>query len=136
MYTVKFKDNLIYDPRYGALVISPKLDLAINTAGSLSFTMPLTHSCYDLLKPLESEIIVYRDDVEIWRGRVISIDTDVFRQKTVTCEGELAYLNDTLQQEARYYRDPAALLSGFLTEHNADYKAYGTGPIDKTFIPA
>lgn len=133
MYTVKCKEDIVYDPRYGIIVISPKLDLALNTAGSLSFTMPLTHPCYDTLKPLESELIVYRDDVELWRGRVVSIDTDIFRQKAVACEGELAYLNDTLQQEARYYRDPAALLNGFLSEHNADCKAYGAGPIDKTF---
>lgn len=105
MYTVFADDICIYDdksPSDKIKLISPKLTLADNSAGSFIFTLPPTNIGYDAINRMQSEIIVKRDDTEIWSGRAITEDMDYWNQKNFKCEGELAYLNDILQPPAAY----------------------------------
>ena len=98
---------------------SPKLDLIENSAGTLNFKMMPNNIGYSLIDRLTTELIVYRKNEEIWRGRIISIKEDFFKNKTVTCEGELAYLNDTTQPQELYSGISfESLLSTYLNVHN------------------
>ena len=81
----------------GEYVISPKIKKDTNKADSFEFMILPNHSFYDEFEKKKTYVYVKRDNKYIFRGRVSEIKTDIFRQRTVTCEGELAYLADTVQ---------------------------------------
>lgn len=87
----------IYDPSDKTLataVLSPVLTREANKAGSLTFTIPLGNIAHSALSKLTTVVSVEQDGEVIWEGRVISTETDWWKNQKVTCEGELALLND------------------------------------------
>ena len=104
MYRVLCDGVPIYDPRHEELVlIDPKLTLELNTAGSFACKIPPGHPQYDKPQEITSRITVYQDDTILFQGRITSVSLDFYNRKTITCEGELAYLNDTIQRPAEYH---------------------------------
>lgn len=104
MYKVLCDGAPIYDPRHEDLVlIDPKLTLELNTAGSFTCKIPPGHPQYDKPQEITSRITVYQDDTILFQGRITSVSLDFYNRKTITCEGELAYLNDTIQRPAEYH---------------------------------
>ena len=104
MYKVLCDGAPIYDPRHEDLVlIDPKLTLELNTAGSFTCKIPPGHPQYDKPQEITSRITVYQDDAILFQGRITSVSLDFYNRKTITCEGELAYLNDTIQRPAEYH---------------------------------
>lgn len=80
---------------------NPKLHIEVNAAGTLDFELPSTNVAYSKIIPMVTELHVIKDnqkthDKHIWFGRVLTIDTDLYRTKTIHCEGGLAYLNDCI----------------------------------------
>lgn len=80
---------------------NPKLRIEVNAAGTLDFELPPTNVAYSKIIPMVTEFHVIKDnqkthDKHIWFGRVLTIGTDMYRIKTVHCEGGLAYLNDCI----------------------------------------
>lgn len=57
----------------------------------------------DLVERMKSIIKVYEDGEEIWEGRVLSEKQDFFNCRSIYCEGEMAYLNDTCQPAMEYH---------------------------------
>ena len=85
MYSVKGDGITIYNDMYvteSAKAINPKLNLKDNSAGSLEITLPIGNAGYDVLKRMSSEITVYRDNDEIWSGRIITEKND-FRNNRI-----------------------------------------------------
>ena len=79
-------------------VIDPVLDLQDSAAGSLEFSLPKFNSMYGKCQMMMSTISVRRNGVEIWEGRPVSFKEDMWLNHAITCEGELAYLNDICQE--------------------------------------
>lgn len=77
-------------------LVSPKIKLELNKAGSVEFTILPTHPFYNAFSQMKSIITAYRDDRLIFDGRVLSDDTDNYKQRRVYCEGALAYLVDSV----------------------------------------
>ena len=77
-------------------LISPKIKLELNKSGSVEFTILPTHPFYNAFSPMKSIVTAYRDDTLIFDGRVLSGDTDNYKQLRVYCEGALAYLVDSV----------------------------------------
>lgn len=101
------------------IVSSPRLQLEVNKAGTLTFTVPPDNPSYNKFHRFRQDIYVKSDDVEIWRGRIIAITSDWLNQKTIEAEGELAYLCDTIQRQKRYNEPSvASLFNKYVTEHN------------------
>lgn len=104
MYRIYAYENgtevgLIHDPNLiteGYGVLSPKLTLEINKAGSLEFVMPPSHKLYNKLSKLKTELWVYDDDEILFKGRVLNDEKDFYNQKKVYVEGRLAYLLDSI----------------------------------------
>ncbi len=121
MYKVLCDDTKIFDSRVEELaLINPVLKLEENKAGSFAFTMSPTHPMYDAVKKRESLIQVYRDDEMLFCGVCIKETKNFYKQKTITCEGELSFLNDTIQRPKRYQGATArGLLEEYITNHNA-----------------
>lgn len=140
MYSIKGDGVIIYSdvsPTESCKAVSPKLTLKDNAAGSLDITLPPGNAGYDLLKHMLSEVTVYRDKKEIWSGRIIGENGDFWNNRVLTCEGELAYLRDTIQPQRKYEKGTTvgAFLESVLNEHNKRkneerYRFY----IDKSYI--
>lgn len=100
MYEIYLDDDtLIYSPAVidkGYAISNAIITQEINKAGSLTFSMPVSNPAYDKVRKLKPTVHVYQNDIEIWRGRVIDSTRDFYNNKKITCEGELAYLNDGL----------------------------------------
>jgi phage minor structural protein len=122
MYTIYADDALLYAPGDEELsVLSPVLETQCNAAGTLTFVLLPEHPMYSALHKMRTRIDVRQDDEIIWRGRVLETETDFYRQKTVTCEGELTYLVDSVLHPyklADYDGTAAGLFRLYLTRHN------------------
>lgn len=122
MYTIYADDALLYSPGDEELsVLSPVLETSCNAAGTLTFVLLPEHPMYSALHKMRTRIDVRQDDEIIWRGRVLETETDFYRQKTVTCEGELTYLVDSVLHPyklADYDGTAAGLFRLYLTRHN------------------
>lgn len=122
MYTIYADDTLLYLPGDEKLcALSPVLETQCNAAGTLTFVLLPEHPLYSALHKMRTRIIVKQDDEIIWRGRVLEAEIDFYRQKTVTCEGELTYLVDSVLHPyklADYDGTAAGLFRLYLTKHN------------------
>lgn len=122
MYTIYADDALLYSPGDEELsVLSPVLETQCNAAGTLTFVLLPEHPMYSAPHKMRTRIDVRQDDEIIWRGRVLETETDFYRQKTVTCEGELTYLVDSVLHPyklADYDGTAAGLFRLYLTRHN------------------
>lgn len=100
--------------------LTPQLKLADNTAGTFEITLPVGNAGYDKLERLSSEIVVKRYDDEIWAGRIIGEKKNFQNSRILTCEGELAYFNDTTQPPTEYNEiEVYNFIEALLEEHNS-----------------
>lgn len=133
MYTIYADDTLLYSPGDEELsVLSPVLETQCNAAGTLTFVLLPEHPLYSALHKMRTRIDVRQDDEIIWRGRVLETESDFYRQKTVTCEGELTYLVDSVLHPyklADYDGTAAGLFRLYLTRHN-EAQQFQIGNVD------
>lgn len=136
MYTIYANGSPIYIPgvdgqqRALYTVTSPKQTLELNKAGSLQFIMPPGNVAYGTLQKLKTVVQTFRDGEEIWRGRVLYSERDFWNQKTVYCEGELAFLNDYQQRPFTYQGSFEGFYRFLLGNYNAnvdDWKRFEPG---------
>jgi hypothetical protein len=105
MYKIYYNDTLIfYDrtPVEELKLVDPVLSLEANTAGSLTFSMPTVNVGYNVIQRMKGIIKVTKNGTELWRGRVLAEDYDFQGNKVITCDGELNFLNDTMQPQHVY----------------------------------
>ena len=114
-------------------LIDPKVKLEANKAGSFSFRMLPNHPYYETIALRTSILDVYQNDDLIFEGVPVSIETDFWKRKRVTCEGELTFLNDSiLRQLNPTHRTVTELLGDYLTVHNAqvdNWKQFQVGTV-------
>lgn len=97
MYQLNFNGFQLYDPRLEELTIRDvSVHLAVDEAGSLSFTIDHDHPFVGQLTRLKGRLELLADGLPIFRGRIIS-DTQGFDlERTIEAEGQLACLNDSI----------------------------------------
>lgn len=144
-------NDVIFDET--STLFNPKLSVEVNEPGSFEFTMPSTHHAinYPTLYATTVEVFEYDGDVyrSIFYGRVISITTDFYNQKTVRCEGCLAFFRDhviakdSIQAETgnKNIYTPGEFLTKVVQDYNAhsqngyarkfrnDVATYGSGTV-------
>lgn len=133
MYQLNFNGFQLYDPRLEELTIRDvSVHLAVDEAGSLSFTIDHDHPFAGQLTRLKGRLELLADGLPIFRGRILS-DTQGFDlERTIEAEGQLACLNDSIVPPfdfpADYEDDPeyegadnvvAFWLGKLLEAHNA-----------------
>lgn len=121
MYRVLCDGLPIYDLRDEELVLlDPKVTLEVNTAGSFEFKLPPGHPQYDLPQKMKSLIEVWHDDEQIFAGRPTTNKVDFYKRRYIKCEGQLAYLNDSIQRPAEYHDITVrGYLETLINVHNA-----------------
>lgn len=122
MYKVYCDTKLMCDSTLEELaLINPVVTLEENKAGSFSFTLIPEHPFYDKIKRRVSVISVFRnnEDAPIFCGICTSCKDGFYKRRTFECEGELTYLNDSIQRPARYQNCTVrGLLEAYIAAHN------------------
>lgn len=136
-----FNDKI---PSAELALISPTLNVESGQAGSFEATLPPTNVGYSKIEQMKTEIIVKKNNKEVWRGRVLNPNTDFYNQMKIDVEGELTYLSDTYQPQHEYKEDTLIqVIEGILSIHNNKVGTYNdethlwtpnaNEPIDKIF---
>jgi len=128
MYIVKLINGINETVIHGNIekITNGKIKEEINAIPSFSFSIYPNNAGYQLLTPFYTKVEVYDEKHQhiAFDGRVLvvepSMDSSGLILKRVTCEGKLAYLNDTIQE----YCTPKnwttkGLLQQILKVHNA-----------------
>lgn len=119
-----------------------KIVKAVNAVDSFTFTIYPDNAGYDKLKPLTTSITVTDDSTgkDVFIGRVLkcpdSMDEQGLICKSVTCEGRLGWLYDSVQPYAEYKMvGVRTVLASFISKHNAqvgDDKHISVGQVTVT----
>ena len=99
MYQVFADDILIYDDtrmESTLKLVNPKLSISDSAAGSFTMTVPQNNPGYDMIQRMTTTIRVIKEGEQLWEGRLLQESFDFYNQRKLTCEGELAYLNDVV----------------------------------------
>lgn len=119
-----------------------KIVKAVNAVDSFTFTIYPDNAGYDKLKPLTTSVTVTDDNTgkNVFIGRVLkcpdSMDEQGLICKSVTCEGRLGWLYDSVQPYAEYKMvGVRTVLASFISKHNAqvgDDKHISVGQVTVT----
>ena len=124
MYRVYADHQLIYHSKLENLkIFNPTLELEVNKTGSFQFTLYPDHPRYGLIQKLKSIITVYQDDFLLFRGRVLEDETGWHNERHFTCEGQLAFLLDSIIRPYEFTGSVREYLSMLLDSHNAQVDA-------------
>lgn len=119
MYRVYCDGLTIYNDQLENLrILNPAVELEENKTGSFSFGLLPDHPHYGLIRKMKSIVTVYQDDYLLFRGRVLDDTIGWHNQKTISCEGELSFLLDSIQRPYDYSGTVAGFLNLLIARHN------------------
>lgn len=111
---------LLHDDRLEDLkVISPRLTLEVNKTGSLEFSIYPDHPYYSKIAKFKTIITVYQDNLLTFRGRVLDEEKGFYNEKQVVCEGQLAFLLDSIQRPYDFTGSVLEYITLLITSHNS-----------------
>lgn len=138
MYILKYAGNVLHDPRTDVQISAGTLKEESGQSPTLSLTIQPTHPLWDsftrdtvMLPNREVELFEVETGLVLFRGRVRAISMEFDGSKKLTCEGAMAYLNDTTVRPYKTYdtdeiecdiNAPAEankLFEWFIEQHNA-----------------
>ena len=138
MYILKYAGSVLHDPRTDVQISAGSLKEESGQSPTLSFTVQPTHPLWHsfnrdsvMLPNREVELFEVETSLVLFRGRVRAISMEFDGSKKITCEGAMAYLNDTTVRPYKTYdtdeiecdiNAPAEankLFEWFIEQHNA-----------------
>jgi phage minor structural protein len=136
MVQVYADDRLVYDTRLqDTALLGLEASLLVNKAGTAEITMPPDHPAYHYFTEYRTVVTIYRDGVLLFRGRALYATDDFYRRRTITCEGERAFLLDGIMRPYMYQDGPAAIFADVIGLYNAqveEYKRFVVGTVTAT----
>ena len=126
MYTIYSDNNLIYSPTLiedGYYAVKPQLQMELNLASTLEFGIPSGAIGYNSINKLKSIIKVYDDDVRVFRGRCLSDEMTMMKQKNIYCEGELGFLQDSVIRAYTFTGTVEQYFTFLISRHNSQVEA-------------
>lgn len=139
MYRITCDGVTLYEPDNPVLqLISGTLKTGQNIAGTLTFVLAPTHPYLSRIKARSSVISVYRDGVLYFRGSPLNVTESDTGLVTVTAEGALAWLGDSVQPFAEYHNMTVrTYLETLVQNHNVAvqddaYKQFTVGEVTVT----
>lgn len=113
-------DYEIYNPLDpSAQIYDDEIAEEMGSTPTLTFTVPPGNLTETVMQPLATHITAYRDKVEIFSGRVISADWDLYNTMTVSCIGDMGDLADSQIAPFSHTGTAAAFLGEVIRRHNA-----------------
>lgn len=139
MYRITCDGITLYEPDNPVLqLISGTLKTGQNIAGTLTFVLAPTHPYLSRIKARSSVISVYRDGALYFRGSPLNVTESDAGLVTVTAEGALAWLGDSVQPFAEYHNMTVrTYLETLVQNHNVAvqddaYKQFTVGEVTVT----
>lgn len=110
MYRLTYEDYILYDPRLATpedrlIIRDPKVHLAVDKAGEMSFLLQPEHPYVDKLRKMSGVVELTDGATPIYRGRITRDTIDFYGVHTVETEGLLACLNDSIIEPFAYPED-------------------------------
>lgn len=138
MYILKYAGSVLHDPRTDVQISAGTLKEESGQSPTLSLNIQPTHPLWDsfnrdtvMLPNREVELFEVETGLVLFRGRVRAVSMEFDGSKKLTCEGAMAYLNDTTVRPYKTYdtdeiecdiNAPAEankLFEWFIKQHNA-----------------
>lgn len=138
MYILKYAGSVLHDPRTDTQISAGTLKEESGQSPTLSLNIQPTHPLWDsftrdtvMLPSREVELFEVETGLVLFRGRVRAVSMEFDGSKKLTCEGAMAYLNDTTVRPYKTYdtdeiecdiNAPAEankLFEWFIEQHNA-----------------
>ena len=148
MYRVLCDGKTLHDVRdEDYMLLGPKVALELNKTGNFDFSILPRHPNVDVINKLKSKIEVYEDSELLFSGRSLTDEIDFQRTGQVSCEGELAFLLDSVQRAHTYGSESSEvhkadnnidILKALIAEHNSQMgaeKQFTIGTIDIDSVP-
>lgn len=125
MYKVYCDNLLLYSTEYETLkIFNAVVELELNKTGTFIFTLYPSHPYYDKPQKMKSIITVYQGGYLLFRGRILDEEQGFYSERKFECEGELAFLLDSIQRPYDFlsgdkHTDVKELFIYFIENHNA-----------------
>lgn len=111
---------LAYDSRLEEFDLSGlKIQHKLNAGGTAEIVMLPGHPAYDYYVGHKTVVTIWRGNVLRFRGRALYSAENSFGQRTVTCEGELCFLRDSINRPYKYEATPRSIFVTLINQHNA-----------------
>ena len=124
MFRLYCDGQLLYHDRLESLkLMNASVELERNKTGSLKFTLPHAHPYYSVPNRLKSVITLMQDDFQLFRGRILDEEVGFHNERAISCEGDLAFLLDSILRPFAFTGTPAEFLAYVLGLHNAQVDA-------------
>ena len=118
--SIELNGEIIYstDATVDSQIIGPKLIVEANKTGTFEFTVLPGDPHYNDYERLKTVLVVYEDDDVVFRGRVLTISTDFYLQKQISCEGDISFLLDSVMEPLKESLTISAFLTRVIDNHN------------------
>lgn len=148
MYRVLCDGKVLHDVRDEEyMLLEPKISLELNKTGNFDFSILPRHPNEGIINKLKSKISVYEDSELLFAGRSLTDEIDFQRTGQIACEGELAFLLDSIQRAHTYGSESPEvhkadnnidIFKALIAEHNSQVgaeKQFTIGTIDIDSVP-
>lgn len=124
MYTIKIEEKVFYDARLPDYqVTEARLQQEVNKAGTFVMRFFPQHPLYDLPRKMKSIVTVLQNRVVLFRGRILNENIGFYGDKQLTCEGQLAFFNDSIIRPYSYKGSVQGYLEMLIDQHNSQVDA-------------
>ena len=115
---------LVYDSRLEEYdLVGLKVTTGLNVGGTAEIVMPVGHPAYNSFVSHKTIVTIYRDGVLRFRGRALYPADNFLGQRTITCEGELCLLRDSINRPYKYQASPRSIFVTLINAHNGQTDA-------------
>lgn len=126
----------IYNPLDpAAQIYDDEIAEEMGSTPTFNFTIPPGNIGETVIQPLSTRITAYQGNVEVFSGRVISTDWDLYNTMTVQCIGDMGDLADSQIAPFSHNGTAAQFLSAVISKHNAlvdASRAFTVGTVNVT----
>lgn len=124
-YLIKSGSNIIYDSSQPDLypVVSPSISIGLRDAGSAEFTLLPNHPLYLQMQQMKTRIAVYRDETELFYGRIINLSKNLHGELAVSCEGAFTFFLDSEIEAGEVTETIPEFIARCITAHNSQVEA-------------
>lgn len=111
-----FNTDVVDDPAF--VVLNPMFCPDTGGNSSLSFVLPPGSRMHGSIQKMKSIVTLEQDGEQIFRGRVLDVESDFYNQKTVYCDGDKSFLLDSLHEPYTYEGTVHGLFQKLIANHN------------------